>query len=127
MSESPAGVAEWFAEANALSGEKRWADAVARYRRVLEASPRHEWALNNMGYCLSQAGDHEEAARGARAAAPAGQRPANWRARERHGIDPAAVDTASDALRDAPVVLVDGLGGYLARLLDEHEATHRTG
>ncbi|HEY1187076.1 MAG TPA: tetratricopeptide repeat protein, partial [Gemmata sp.] len=61
MSELPASAHEWFEGGNTLSREGRWADAVAQFRRVLEAAPAHEWALNNLGYCLFRAGDHEEA------------------------------------------------------------------
>src|SRR5687768_16447727 len=61
MSDRPNPTQAAFEEANAYSREKRWADAIASYRKVLAASPRHEWALNNIGFCLTQAGEHAEA------------------------------------------------------------------
>ncbi|MBO9534267.1 MAG: bifunctional adenosylcobinamide kinase/adenosylcobinamide-phosphate guanylyltransferase [Solirubrobacteraceae bacterium] len=64
-------------------------------------------------------GDESDAAMAARIAAHRARRPAHWRALPVHRIDPAAVDTATAAFDDAAVVLVDGLGGYLARLLEE--------
>ena len=55
-------VKEAFDRANKLSGEEKWAEAVSEYRQVLAQQPGHEWALNNLGYCLVRLGDGENAA-----------------------------------------------------------------
>jgi predicted O-linked N-acetylglucosamine transferase (SPINDLY family) len=61
MSNLSTEAAAWFEEGNALSSKKQWADAIARYRQVVAVALRHEWVLNNLGYCLWQAGENEEA------------------------------------------------------------------
>jgi predicted O-linked N-acetylglucosamine transferase (SPINDLY family) len=61
MSALPAPIQARFEEGNAFSSDKRWRDAITCYRQVLEVTAQHEWALNNIGYCLWQNGDYEEA------------------------------------------------------------------
>src|ERR1700685_1426799 len=61
MSGLPPQIRAKFEEGNTFSSNKQWHEAVSCYRQVLEATPRHEWALNNLGFCLWQAGEFEEA------------------------------------------------------------------
>ncbi len=61
MTNSTNDVQALFDEGNALSAKKAWQPAIRRFEQVLEAVPDHEWALNNMGFCLNAAGDHARA------------------------------------------------------------------
>lgn len=51
-----------FDRANTLSGEEKFSEAAKYYRQVLDQQPNHEWALNNLGFCLIRLGDTENAA-----------------------------------------------------------------
>ena len=50
-----------FVEGNEFCNREEWDRAVDCYREALQATPRHEWALNNAGFCLAKAGKHDEA------------------------------------------------------------------
>jgi protein O-GlcNAc transferase len=51
-----------FERGNTLSGEEKWEEAEEHYRRVISSAPTHEWALNNLGYCLVRQKKNDEAA-----------------------------------------------------------------
>lgn len=55
-SSKPADVDALFEKGNQFTQEKNWEEAVTSYQQFLSARPTHEWALNNIGYCLSQIG-----------------------------------------------------------------------
>lgn len=54
-------VKQLFEDGNRLVSEGKWADAVANYEAALSVAPDHEWAFNNLGYCLQQLGRLDEA------------------------------------------------------------------
>jgi len=43
-----------FELGNRTSNAGKWGEAVEWYAQALQVEPRHEWALNNKGYCLAQ-------------------------------------------------------------------------
>ncbi|MFT4035690.1 MAG: bifunctional adenosylcobinamide kinase/adenosylcobinamide-phosphate guanylyltransferase [Patulibacter sp.] len=88
------------------SGKSAWAE-----REAARIAGRHSVLV-----CVC--GDERDTAMAARIAAHRARRPAHWRALPLHRLDPSP-ETLPDALDDAPVVLVDGLGGWTARLLHE--------
>ncbi len=54
-------VHEHFELGNRHSDRKEWGQAISEYEKVLAHEPGHEWALNNLGFCLIKAGKAERA------------------------------------------------------------------
>ena len=48
-----------FELGNEMSGKKKWNEAVDYLTQAIELQPRHEWALNNKGFCLIQSEQYE--------------------------------------------------------------------
>ena len=48
-----------FELGNKMSGGKKWKEAVDYLTQAIELQPRHEWALNNKGFCLIQLEQYE--------------------------------------------------------------------
>ena len=67
-----------FHEGNQRSGRKEWAEAARCYEQALAHDPQHEWAHNNLGFCLAMLGDSDRAALELKKALGIG--PANTRA-----------------------------------------------
>ncbi len=89
------------------SGKSAWAE-----REAARLAGRH-------AVLVLVSGDESDPSMVGRIAAHRARRPAHWRAQPLHGLEPGALGAAADLLADTDVLLIDGLGGWLARLLHE--------
>jgi histidinol-phosphate/aromatic aminotransferase/cobyric acid decarboxylase-like protein/adenosyl cobinamide kinase/adenosyl cobinamide phosphate guanylyltransferase len=89
------------------SGKSAWAE-----REAARLAGRH-------AVLVLVSGDESDPAMVGRIAAHRARRPAHWRSLPLHGLEPGALGPAAELVSDTAVLLVDGLGGWLARLLHE--------
>lgn len=89
------------------SGKSAWAE-----REAARLAGRH-------AVVVLVSGDESDPSMVGRIAAHRARRPAHWRALPLHSVEPGAIGGAADLLAETEVLLVDGLGGWLARLLHE--------